>query len=74
LQVIQTATINPARFLYMENVLGTVTEGKFADLLILDENPLNDISNTQKIFAVIVNGKYLSHSDIAEMLKAQEKR
>jgi Amidohydrolase family len=74
LQVIQTATINPARFLYMENVLGTVTEGKFADLLILDENPLNDISNTQKIFAVIVNGKYISHSDITEMLKAQRKR
>jgi imidazolonepropionase-like amidohydrolase len=74
LQVIQTATINPARFLYMENVLGTVTEGKFADLLILDENPLNDIRNTQKIFAVIVNGKYISPSDITEILKAQRKR
>jgi Amidohydrolase family len=74
LQVIQTATINPARFLYMENKLGTVTEGKFADLLILDGNPLLDISNTQKIFAVIVNGKYISHTDIADMLKAQKKR
>ncbi|HSZ33505.1 MAG TPA: amidohydrolase family protein [Puia sp.] len=74
LQVIQTATINPARFLYMENVLGTVTEGKFADLLILDDNPLMDITNTQKIFAVIVNGKYISHSDIADILKAQKKR
>ncbi|HTB24720.1 MAG TPA: amidohydrolase family protein [Puia sp.] len=74
LQVIQTATINPARFLFMENVLGTVTEGKFADLLILDDNPLNDISNTQKIFAVIVNGKYISHNDITDMLKAQRKR
>ncbi len=74
LQVLQTTTINPARFLYMENVLGTVTEGKFADLLILDDNPLNDISNTQKIFAVIVNGKYISHSDITEMLNVQKKR
>jgi imidazolonepropionase-like amidohydrolase len=74
LQVIQTATINPARFLYMEKMLGTVTEGKFADLLILDENPLTDISNTQKIYAVIVNGKYISHSDITDMLKAQKKR
>lgn len=74
LQVIQTATINPARFLYMEDKLGTITEGKFADLLILDENPLNDITNTQKIYAVIVNGKYISHSDIADMLKAQKKR
>ncbi len=74
LQVIQTATINPARFLYMENILGTVTEGKFADLLILDENPLIDINNTQKIYAVIVNGKYISHTDITDILKAQKKK
>jgi imidazolonepropionase-like amidohydrolase len=74
LQVIQTATINPAKFLYMENKLGTVTEGKFADLLILENNPLVDISNTQKINAVIVNGRYISHSDIAVMLKVQKKR
>jgi hypothetical protein len=74
LQVIQTATINPAKFLYMENELGTVTQGKQADLLILDDNPLADISNTQKIYAVIVNGRYLSSSDIKEMLNAQKKR
>jgi Amidohydrolase family len=74
LQVIQTATINPAKFLYMENKLGAVTEGKFADLLILDDDPLVEISNTQKIYAVIVNGKYISHSDIVEMLKVQKKR
>jgi hypothetical protein len=74
LQVIQTATINPAKFLYLENELGTVTEGKRADLLILDENPLLDIRNTQKIYAVIVNGRYLSRSEITEMLSAQKKR
>ena len=74
LQVIQTATINPAKFLYMENELGTVTEGKRADLLIIDDNPLMDISNIQKIYAVIVNGTYLSHSDITGMLNAQKKR
>jgi Amidohydrolase family len=74
LQVIQTATINPAKFLYMENELGSVSEGKIADLLILDGNPLVDISNTQKINAVIVNGKYISYSDISEMLRAQKKR
>ncbi len=74
LQVLQTATINPARFLYRENELGTVTVGKLADLLILDDNPLLEISNTQKIYAVIVNGKYISHSDIADILKAQKKR
>ncbi|HSZ85412.1 MAG TPA: amidohydrolase family protein, partial [Puia sp.] len=74
LQVLQTATINPAKFLYRENELGSVTEGKLADLLILEENPLSEISNTQKINAVIVNGKYLSKTDIARILDAQRKR
>ena len=74
LQVLQTATLNPAKFLYKENELGTVTEGKLADLLILDDDPLSDISNTQKINAVVVNGRYFSKEDIARMLDAQKKR
>jgi imidazolonepropionase-like amidohydrolase len=74
LQVLQTATINPARFLYRENDLGTVATGKLADLLVLDANPLLDIGNTQKIYAVIVNGTYLSENDITRMLEAQRKR
>jgi imidazolonepropionase-like amidohydrolase len=74
LQVLQTATINPAKFLYMENKLGTVSVGKLADLLILDENPLTDITNTQKINAVILNGKYFSKETLKQMLDAQKKR
>jgi predicted amidohydrolase YtcJ len=73
LQVLQTATINPAKFLYLEKELGTVETGKLADLLILEGNPLSDISNTQKINAVIVNGKYLSKNDIRRMLEGQKK-
>ncbi len=73
LQSLQTATINPAKFLYKEKEMGTVTAGKLADLLILNANPLEDISNTQKIYAVIVNGKYISKDDIAKMLAALKK-
>jgi len=74
LQVLQTATIYPARFLYRENELGSVTTGKLADLLILDDNPLADISNTQKINAVIVNGRYFSKNELKRMLEAQRKK
>jgi len=74
LQVLQTATLNPAKFLYKEKDLGTVTAGKLADLLILDDNPLASISNTQKINAVIVNGKYISKGEIKQMLDEQRKR
>ncbi len=56
---LQAATINPAKFLSLEKSLGTVEKGKLADLILLDANPLEDIANTKKISAVIVNGKYL---------------
>jgi hypothetical protein len=74
LQALQTATINPAIFLYREKELGSVSAGKLADLVILEAKPLSDISNTQKINAVIVNGKYLSKTEITGMLDTQRKR
>jgi imidazolonepropionase-like amidohydrolase len=72
LEALQTATINPARFLGMDEKLGTVEPGKYADLILLEANPLDDISNTQKIAAVIVNGRYLSRAALDKMLAGVE--
>ena len=72
MEALQTATINPAKFLGMEDRLGTVERGKLADLVLLDANPLDDIRNTQKIAAVIVNGRYLSRADLDKMLAGVE--
>jgi imidazolonepropionase-like amidohydrolase len=58
-EALQAATINPARCLYLDDSLGTVEEGKIADLVLLDDNPLTDIANTKKIHAVILGGRYL---------------
>jgi hypothetical protein len=55
LQALQTATINPAIFFEMDSVLGTVEEGKIADLLLLNNNPLVNINNTESIEGVIIN-------------------
>jgi imidazolonepropionase-like amidohydrolase len=68
MEALQTATLNPAKFLGMEDRLGTVEKGKLADLVLLDANPLEDIRNTQKIAAVIVNGRYLSRTDLDKIL------
>ncbi len=68
LAALQTATINPARFLQRDKDLGTVEKGKLADLVLLDDNPLDNINNTRKIYAVIVNGKLLQRSDLDNML------
>ncbi len=68
LAALQSATINPARFLKREAELGTVAEGKLADLVLLDANPLNDIGNTTRISAVVMNGRYLSRADLNSLL------
>ena len=47
LQAIQTATINPARFLGREKIQGTIEVGKRADLVLLEADPLTDIRNTR---------------------------
>jgi imidazolonepropionase-like amidohydrolase len=72
MEALQTATLNPAKFLGMEDRLGTVEKGKLADLVLLDANPLEDIRNTQKIAGVVVNGKYLSRADLDKMLTGVE--
>jgi Amidohydrolase family len=68
MEAIQAATLNPARYLGREKDLGTIDTGKLADLILLDANPLDDISNTQKIRAVIVDGRYLNRETLDAML------
>lgn len=56
MEALKTATLNPARYFGMEDELGSVEEGMWADLIILDANPLEDIRNTKKIHTVIKQG------------------
>ena len=63
LEVISIATLRNARFLGKENDLGTVTAGKLADILVVDENPLDDIRNTQKVSLVMKGGKIVDRGE-----------
>jgi imidazolonepropionase-like amidohydrolase len=72
MESLQTATLNPARYLGKEKDLGTIEKGKLADLVLLDANPLQDINNTQKINAVVVGGKLIPKSELQEMLAKVE--
>jgi imidazolonepropionase-like amidohydrolase len=73
LEALQTATLNPAKFLGMEDRLGSIEKGRLADMVLLDANPLDDIRNTQKIAGVIANGRYLSRAELDKMLAGVEK-
>jgi imidazolonepropionase-like amidohydrolase len=72
-EALQTATLNPAKFLGRENELGTIEKGKLAEMVLLDANPLDDIGNTQKIAGVVANGRYYSRADLDQMLVNVEK-
>jgi imidazolonepropionase-like amidohydrolase len=68
LEALQSVTLDAAQFLGRADDFGTVANGKAADLVLLDANPLDDIRNTQKIRAVIVQGKYLDRAALDALL------
>ena len=67
LEILQMTTINVAEFFSRESTMGTVEEGKNADLVLLDANPLADIANLDKISAVVLKGKYFSKAALDKM-------
>lgn len=72
MEALQSATRNPAEFFDLADSLGTIEKGKFADLVLLEANPLEDISNTQKINAVVVRGKLIPKSELQRILATVE--
>ena len=57
MEALQAATLNPARYFGKLNDMGTIDAGKFADLVLLNANPLDDIRNTRRISKVILRGR-----------------
>ncbi len=66
---LQTGTANPAGFLAATARFGTVQPGLDADLLLLDANPLDDISNTRRIHGVMLRGRWLDRRELDRLLE-----
>jgi amidohydrolase family protein len=74
IEALQSATRNPALYFGRLDTTGTVEEGKLADLVLLDADPLTDIHNTQKIAAVVMRGRYFSRADLDKLLSTAADR
>lgn len=59
MQALQSASAWVARYLGKDRDLGTIEEGKLADIILLDRNPLDDIRNTRSVAAVIQGGRMM---------------
>ncbi|MSV35093.1 MAG: hypothetical protein EXQ47_05775 [Bryobacterales bacterium] len=69
LEALQTATRNPALYFGTQKDMGTLEEGKLADFVLLDADPLADIHNTQAVAGVVLKGRYYSRGDLDALLE-----
>lgn len=68
-RALRAATVTPARILGIGDRTGTVEKGKTADLVLLEANPLDDVSNTRRIAGVFLKGRWIPKDEIDSMLK-----
>jgi imidazolonepropionase-like amidohydrolase len=69
LEALRAATSNAASELGLEGQLGCISPGAFADLVVLEADPLEDIRNTQKIYAIIKGGKVIDRTSLLKTAK-----
>jgi imidazolonepropionase-like amidohydrolase len=69
MEALEAATVRPAEFFGLQGEMGAVEEGRLADLVLLRENPLNDISNTRTVEAVVSKGDFLSREDLDALVR-----
>lgn len=74
MQALRAATINGAEYIGAGKDIGSLKEGKLADLIVLDGNPLEDIRNTETVKYTMVNGRLYDTDTMNEIGNSPKER
>jgi imidazolonepropionase-like amidohydrolase len=69
-EALASATRRPAEWLGLGDSVGTIAPGKVADLVLLEADPLADITHTRRIAAVVLRGVWYDAAALRELLAA----
>ncbi len=69
IEALRAATLRPAEFFGLDGEMGTVAEGQLADLVLLSGNPLEDITQTRSVQAVVTKGQLLDRAALDALVR-----
>jgi len=69
MEALEAATVRPAEFFGLSGEMGTIEEGRLADLVLLTGNPLEAISNTRTVEAVVSKGEFLGRDELDALVR-----
>ena len=71
-EALRTSTTTPFEYLGEIDKAGTIQVGKYSDLVLVDENPLKDISGASKVAGVLIRGRWIAKDEINKRMKEIE--
>lgn len=74
MEVLRASTIDGAKYIGMDEHIGSLTPGKLADLVVLQQDPLKDIYTTDKVHMVMINGRLYDSQTMNEIGNHPKKR
>ena len=74
MQALRSATLNGAKYIGMDQEIGSIKAGKLADLVIMEKNPLDDIRNSESITHTMINGRLYNTEDMEQIYPENKKR